>query len=454
MWASGARKNCRWSLPPGTEPLTSGGTAPGGTAPEVAASPEFAATPATTPAPTTTERIKWGRVVLVSLSGIVSHTFGRSTVSVLLPAMANDLALSSTVAGALGSVNLGGYFCGVLVVTVLAGRIEPLILLRVGITIVAAGLVVLATAASTAAVLVGTGLGGLGGAGIWLTVPLIVTEGVSHRRRGTVMGTLTATMGAGFIAIPIGITLLRNLGDDDGLWRPVWLWEVGGTALLLTLLCLLVRSRPTSRISRVGGLGLLRNFPGWKRAVAAYMAFAWIAASFSQFLGLTLEEGHGLGREFATLLYSGMGFGTLVGAIGFGRLSDSLGRTRTMALVMAISAVTTLAIPYGSPAVVAVSVVLFGASSYAYPALTAAFVNDRTSGRSFSAVLGTMTIFYGPASIVGPAVSGALIDWTGGYTSTYLVISALAAFAALCMVTLGRPAHSDAEPASQGGPAD
>ncbi len=372
------------------------------------------------------------------MSGIVSHTFGRSTVAVLLPAMSNDLGISSTVAGALGSVNLGAYFCGVVLVTLLAGRVEPFTLLRIGIGIVATGLLVLAVAGDTTTVLIGTGLGGLGGAGIWLTVPIIVTEGVPAMRRGAVMGTLTATMGAGFIAIPIAITLMRNANNDDGIWRPVWLWEMSGAALLLVLLWMLVRTKPTSRLRSAGGLAMLRSFAGWKRAVVAYMAFAWIAASFGQFLGLALEKEHGLSREFATLLYSGMGLGSLVGAIAFGRLSDSLGRARTMSLVMVLSATTALAVPYGSTTLIAVSVVLFGAAAYAYPALTAAFVNDRVSDRSFSAVFGTMTMFYGPASIAGPAISGVLIDWTDSYASTYWIISGLALLAALCMVGLKR----------------
>ncbi len=372
------------------------------------------------------------------MSGIVSHTFGRSTVAVLLPAMSNDLNISSTVAGALGSVNLGAYFCGVVLVTLLAGRVEPFTLLRIGITIVALSLLVLAVANDTTIVLIGTGLGGLGGAGIWLTVPIIVTEGVPAMRRGAVMGTLTATMGAGFIAVPIAITLLRNANNDDSIWRPVWLWEMCGAALLLVLLWMLVRVKRTNRLTSVGGLTMLRSFAGWKRAVVAYMAFAWIAASFTQFLGLALEEEHGFSREFATLLYSVIGLGSLVGAIAFGRLSDRLGRAHTMSLVMAIAAATALAVPYGNSTVIMVAVVMFGSTAYAYPALTAAFVNDRVSDRSFSAVFGTMTLFYGPASVAGPIISGVLIDWTDSYASTYWIISGLALIAAMCMVGLKR----------------
>ncbi len=387
---------------------------------------------------TGTNKIRWRRVVLVSMSGIVSHTFGRSTVAVLLPAMSDDLGLSSTIAGALGSVNLSTYFLGVVLVTLLANRVEPALLLRIGIAIVAVGLLVLAVANNTTTVLIGTGLSGLGGAGIWLTVPIIVTEGVPSERRGAVLGVLLATMGSGFIAVPIVTTLWRNISGDDGIWRPIWVWEMVGATLLVGLLWLLIRTKPSSQITSGGGWSLLRSFGGWKRAVIAYMAFAWVVASFGQFLGLTLENQHGMSREAATLLFSFMGIGSLFGAIAFGRLSDRLGRPRTMALVMAIAAVTAVVVPYGNAVLIAIAVVLFGSTAFAYPALTAAYVSDRVSGRSFSAVFGTMTMFYGPASIAGPVVSGALIDWTDGYATTYWIISGLSLLAAICTGTMRR----------------
>ena len=53
---------------------------------------------------------------------VVSHMFGRSTISILLPAIRQDLVDSNTAAGVLGGSNFAGYIIGVVFVTVLAGR--------------------------------------------------------------------------------------------------------------------------------------------------------------------------------------------------------------------------------------------------------------------------------------------------------------------------------------------
>lgn len=385
------------------------------------------------------ERVRWGRVVLVALSGVVSHVFGRATVGVLVPAMADDLDLSDTLIGALGSANMGAYFAGVIIVTFTAGRIEPFTLLRAGIVISTVGLAVIGTASSPAAVVIGTALAGLGGGGIWLTAPVIASEGVPASRRGAALGTLTATMGAALIGVPIATAALRSIAADNTIWRPVWVAQAALSVVLLAALSVFVRARRTERVAGAGGFGALLRIHGWKRAVAAYMAFAYMTSSFANFLGRALEGDHEFSRTAATLMFSWMGAGSIVGALAFGRLSDRIGRPLTMATVMALSSGAAVVLATRAPgAAIIVAVVVFGTASFSFPSLTATFVSDHVSDRTFAAVLGSMTMFYGPASVIGPAASGWLADRTGSFSATYTVIAALALTACICMATMRR----------------
>ena len=386
------------------------------------------------------ERVRWGRIVLVAISGVVSHVFGRATIGVLLPAMAEDLGLSDTLVGALGSTNMGAYFASVVIVTFTAGRIEPFTLLRAGIVTSTVGLALVGTASSPFAVVIGTALAGLGGGGIWLTAPVIASEGVPAARRGAALGALTATMGAALIGVPVATAAVRNVAGSDAIWRPIWLGEAAISVLLLVALSLFVRTGRTERVAAVGGLAALRQFHGWKRVVVAYMAFAYTTSSFANFLGLALERDHGFERWAATLVFSAMGAGSVVGALTFGRLSDRIGRPATMATVMAISASAgvVLAARVPSAAIIVAAVVVFGGASFSYPSLTATFVRDRVSDRTFPAVLGTMTMFYGPASVAGPSASGWLADSTGNFDATYWAIAAMALTSCICMATMRR----------------
>jgi len=396
----------------------------------------------------TDQPIRWGRILTIASAGVVSHTFGRTSLAVLIPAMEDDLGLSGTVTGALGSVNLGSYLVGVLTVTLLAGRVEPFTLLRSGIAVVAAGLFVLGTAGSTAQVIVGTGLAGSGGAGIWLTTPILATEGVPANRRGAVMATLTATMGAVFVFVPIAATAVREVADDGGVWRQLWVIEGVASLLLLALLWWRVTPESTEPIEGAFAFRALTRLRGWRPAVGMYMTFAFVAASFSLFAARAFEHDHGFSRNHATLLLSVLGLGSLVGAMAFGRLSDRYGRPRVMTLAMAITSGTGLLMLVGSEPWAAIAMFVYGATSFAYPVLTATFVRDQVEQREFTGVFGAMTIFYGPASIAGPAVSGALADRTGDHTATYLLLAAAAAVAALFASRLPRVDHAAGGPST------
>jgi len=387
--------------------------------------------------------MRWARIVLVTLAGVVSHTFGRSTMPLLLPAIAEDLELSATTAGATGSVNMAAYLCGVIAVTYLANRVAPAVLLKCGLWIVSAGLLCLGTAPTTSQVMVGTALAGLGGAGIWLTMPVIATSDVPVAKRGTVMGSLTATMAVGSIIIPFATSALRDLVDDVGAWREVWLLELVASGVILVVLYIALRKDISSPLPRGAGIRAITRLQAWKTAVFFYMAFAFVAASWFQFFGLSLESDHNMSRGFTTNLWALMGIGGVVGAVVFGRLSDRLGRPRTMCLVTAIGAATCLLVLAGQMWTAALAATLYGMAGMAVPPLTAAFVRDQVAEQDFTAVFGAMTIFYGPASVLGPITGGVLADITDSYLLTYLVLAITFVFASVAAWNLGQSEKQD-----------
>ncbi|MDG2024074.1 MAG: MFS transporter [Actinomycetota bacterium] len=374
----------------------------------------------------------------MTLAGVVSHTFGRSTMPLLLPAIADDLGLNATTSGATGSVNMAAYLCGVIAVTYLANRLAPALLMKFGLWTVLAGLLSLGTAQNTWQVMIGTGLAGLGGAGIWLTMPVIATAGVPAAKRGMVMGSLTATMGVASIIVPFATSALRKVANDGGAWREIWLAEIVAASAILAVLYMVLRDDISPKLPLGAGIKAITRLQGWKTAVFFYMAFAFVASSWFQFFGLSLENDHNMSREFTTHMWALMGIGGVIGALTFGRLSDHLGRPRTMCIVTAAGATTCLLVLVGEPWAAALAAAIYGTSAMAVPSLTATFVRDQVDEHDFTAVFGAMTIFYGPASVLGPISGGVLADITGSYRLTYVLLGVTFAFASVAAWRLPR----------------
>jgi predicted MFS family arabinose efflux permease len=369
-------------------------------------------------------------IPLIALAGVVSHAFGRATMPILLPAVEDDLLHSVVVAGSLGTVNFAAYLTGVVLVTAWAGRLEPIHLLRSGVGIVTVGLTVLALAPSIAFLVLGVALAGFGGAGIWLSAPGIATADVSGDRRGRVMGSLTATMGVSLVAIPQVTTLIRLIAGDDRAWRPVWAIEAVAAGALLVALVTVVRVAPTPPIRSGLRMAPLKALPGWLPTTAAYVVFALIAATFTQFLGLMLEDDDGFGSSHIGLVFSTLGIASATGPLLYGRLSDHLGRNRVMALAMLGMAAGCAIITVGHEPYVLLGVAVFASSSFSYPSLSAAYVGDHTTARAFGAVFGMMTIFYGPGALTGPLLGGLVGSEAGSFTPVYLGLCVLAVLGA------------------------
>ncbi|MFQ5516673.1 MAG: YbfB/YjiJ family MFS transporter, partial [Acidimicrobiia bacterium] len=98
----------------------------------------------------------------------IATGFGRFTYALLLPAMTADVLGSYGRAGFLGTVNLGAYLAGLLVVSALAGRVSPVRLFLVGLSGSVAGMAILAIAPGFGVLVIGMALTGVSAAGVVL----------------------------------------------------------------------------------------------------------------------------------------------------------------------------------------------------------------------------------------------------------------------------------------------
>jgi MFS family permease len=109
-----------------------------------------------------------------------------------------------------------------------------------------------------------------------------------------------------------------------------------------------------------------------------------------------------------------------------------------MCIVTALGATTCLLVLVGEMWAAALAAATYGTSAMAIPSLTATFVRDQVDEHDFTAVFGAMTIFYGPASVLGPITGGMLADITGSYRVTYVLLAVTFTFASLAAWRLPR----------------
>ena len=381
------------------------------------------------PGDPTTGRARLYALASITVATAVSQSFGRFTYSLLFTDIRDDLEISDTVTGAIGSANLLAYLVGSLVVSMVLGRWGLAVVAQVGLVGVTAGLGLLAWGPRVSVVALGLALTGFAAAGVWVTAPALATGLVEPGQRGRAMGVVGTGVGLGVVAAS-----LLDIAVGQNSFRAVYAFEfVIAIASTLAVLSTLKRRAPTAR-TRLSGMAELRQVPRWGRLLTEYALFAFAMVLVMTFTVGFLEDDAGTSSSVANGAFLLIGVGTLVGGPLFGPLSDRVGRLPSQAAGLAAQALSTLVIATGNPAAALVAAFIFGLSFTAGPVTIGARISDHLEGDAFGAAFGMATIAFGAGLAAGPQFGGALADLTDSFRPALLVSAACAAIA--CAITM------------------
>ena len=280
-----------------------------------------------------------------------------------------------------------------------------------------------------------------------------------RRRRGLALSLAFAGVGAGAIVI---LPWQQSIITADG-WRASCT-AMGLTVVLVLLpLNLLVRRRPEDLgLEADGGRTVskkgerLRTIAvvdadwaarDWTLAAAVRTArFWWIAlAFFSVLFAWYAVQIHqtkylleiGFDAQTAAWALGFVSVAAIPGQIGFGALSDRIGREWVWSIacagfavcygaLIALHAVPSIALLY-------LMVVSQGAFGYALSSVMGPIVAEIFEGPNYGAIFGTLTVALIGGGAAGPWVTGLVYDAYGSYTPAFALAIALCAVSALAI---------------------
>lgn len=233
-----------------------------------------------------------------------------------------------------------------------------------------------------------------------------------------------ALLGIGcFFVTVAGSFFLRN--PPEG-WKPAgWTAPLPGEGAFRTL-----HDYAPLDMMRTGTF--LRMWPAYALGTTAGLMVIGHLAAFAQ--------GAGFSRPDAAIAVGILSVGNGCGRIGSGWLSDHIGRTRTLSLVMGVTAVLLLLEPGVSTRwFLFVSVFLigycYGSQLAVFPSATADFFGVRNLGNNY----GVVVTAWGTAGIIGPMLGGWIYDAAKSYASAFRIAALLALLAALLVSTVKPP---------------
>ncbi|NNJ11038.1 MFS transporter [Chloroflexales bacterium ZM16-3] len=293
---------------------------------------------------------------------------------------------------------------------------------------------------------------GLGTAILGLTIHGTTVSRWFDRRgpRGLAIGLAYAGTGIGILLLA---PLIERVIAASG-WRPAYLLLAAlALAGALPISLLLLRDTPAELGLRpLGAPEAAATEPHARHAPERRWTFAeavrtpafWLLmlAGLCSLYTLRMVTVHqvahfvdrGVSRATAAAVFGGSGLITAGSYIGFGLLSDRIGRERSFYLGAAAQAVALamlLALPSDAPlAYLYAYAVLWGVGEGSRSGLLTAIASDRFAGPQLGSIVGTLGAFFGLGAAIGSWAGGLIFDGLGSYTPAFL--SALVATGVAC----------------------
>ena len=251
------------------------------------------------------------------------------------------------------------------------------------------------------------GLGGFATAGAYMVLESWLNEKVSNENRGAIF---SAYMIISMFGVACG-QYVMPFSNAGGLEIFMIVALLFGLALLPTALSSAQAPVPLARVS-LDIKGLYFKSPA--AVVGAFLT--GIVNGIWLFFAPIYGESAGLSTAgIATMMACGM-IGGAVAQFPFGRLSDQIDRRYVMmmggTLGLAISIFMMVLQPQNA-AMIFSGMFLFGAALFPIYALNVAHANDMADPEEFVKVSSGLLIVYGVGNIIGPQLSGRLMDSVG-----------------------------------------
>ena len=378
-------------------------------------------------------------LVVCALGAGIAQGFGRFSYPVLLPSLREDLLSSYGSAGLIGTLNVGAYLVGSIVVMVASMRIPGHRLMAIGLSLTTTGLVLLATAHSVAQLAIGMVIAGFGGAGVWVPAPGVAASLFPLSRRGVATGASGVGIG---VCMLIASQLGRIAPDLWGAesWRVVWWIMAGVAAAAVVAIATVLRPPPVPTGAEPPTFNALRRVPAWRNIAFAYACFGLAYVLYISYLVAGTREDAGFSAAHAANVFGVMAASTILGGPLLGQLSDRIGRRPTLVGGFMAAAAGSASVLIGSEPWVALGAVVFGLAFSGLVSVIAAYIGDFSPPHQFASAFGAVTVAFAIAQAAGPFLGGWLRDHQGNF---HWVFGAAAlvwlAGGIACLGLVGRP---------------
>ena len=378
-------------------------------------------------------------IVLAGFLGLfASLGLGRFSLGMMLPAMGEALSLSYSQMGVISTVNFCGYLGAVLLCGIITARLGIRLLVSLALLLVGLSMVLIGFSSHYVLLLLLYFLTGVGSALSNVPIMGLIAVWFDSKSRGRVAGYCVTGNGIGLLVTGKYVPVFNEIA---GSWRGSWV-VLGCLAVIIAAVCfLLIRNQPrkdgsvaTAEVESGGRNKTCSSSGSWifYHCASIYFLFGFTYVIYVTFFVTALVQDYGMSELAAGTLWSWVGLLSLVSGPLFGFVSDRRGRKAGLVIVFSVQTLAyLLAALKLSMAFVYLSVGCFGIVLWSVPTIMAALVGDCAGPEKAAKIFGFVTFAFGIGQVAGPVCAGVLAEYTGSFSTSFLLAGIFAAAAVL-----------------------
>ena len=377
------------------------------------------------------ERIKVLSAGIFSL--ILVLGVARFSYTPLLPLMQKQAGLGVAAAGWLAALNYAGYLSGALIASLISDLVLKDRLYRIGMVVAVLSTVMMGLSDDVVVWAVSRFIAGLSSsAGMLLGTGLILNWLIRHNHRSE-LGIHFAGIGIGIAGCAAAVGLMSHWLD----WREQW-FAFGAIGCLLLIPALRWLPAPdTSAVTKTGQA--MVDKPPSRLFMRFFMA-AYFCAGFGYVVSATfivaiVERLPGLAGQ-GNLVFLAIGIGAAPACFNWDLIARRTGDLNALILAAVLQIIgMLLPVMVGGLFAALIGALLFGGTFIGMVSLVLTMAGRYYPTRP-AKMMGKMTLSYGAAQIIGPAVTGWLAGSMGSYAAGLYVAAAVMVVGTLLLIAL------------------
>jgi MFS family permease len=331
---------------------------------------------------------------------------------------------------------------------ILADRFGRRLLLLPGYLVHAIGATASGLAGGAGGFLAARVVTGIGQSTYYSTQYALASAAIPRRSRALGMAIINSGMAFGIAGGMLAASAALAAGAD---WRAPFLVLAALTFILTGAFARFVRAdqpavNPQAQpevVAAPGKAGRRGRMAPISRNVALsyFVAFATMYGFFVilTWLPYYLETQRGLTGATSGLVSTGVAFAAVPAGVLAGRISDRIGKRRPVLLALtplAGLALTAIVTAPSTPLVFA-AIILYGVTGkLVVDPLLVAMVADATPVHAYGTAFGILNFAGTISTVLAPAVTGMIADWSGSFTTAFLLAAGLQLVASLCILVM------------------